>query len=227
MSLDEMILAAMQKSLSRVQVGLPGIIDSFNPNEMTANVKIPFKQKDGAGEEKSFPILSNVRVGTLWAGDFYIKPDYKRGDKVWISFSTHDISDAVRGVSSVVSDSLFDLQSACIVSGFKGETEAPATTAGQSGLIIGNKEGKSLIQLEDDRIKIQGGIADLSEYAVLGETLADLIKAILDVFINNAGSFTTNTAPGAPAGLGASVVNQLNMRKAEVDQILSNKVKIG
>ncbi|TGM00541.1 hypothetical protein EHQ76_11935 [Leptospira barantonii] len=227
MSLDEMILAAMQKSLSRVQVGLPGIIDSFNSNEMTANVKIPFKQKDGTGEEKSFPILSNVRVGTMWAGDFYIKPDYKRGDKVWISFSTHDISEAVRGVSSVVSDSLFDLQSACIVSGFKGETDAPATTANQAGLVIGNKEGKSLIQLEDDRIKIQGGLVDLTEYAVLGETLADLIKAIIDVFINNAGAFTTNTAPGAPAGLGASVVNQLNMRKAEVDQILSNKVKIG
>lgn len=227
MSLDEMILAAIQKSLSRVQVGLPGIIDSFNPSEMTANVKIPFKQKDGTGEEKSFPILSNVRVGTLWAGDFYIKPDYKRGDKVWISFSTHDISDAVRGVSSVVSDSLFDLQSACVVSGFKGDTDAPAVTANQSGLLIGNKEGKSLIQFEDDRIKIQGGLADLSEYAVLGETLADLIKAILDVFINNAATFTTNTAPGSPAGLAASVVNQLNMRKAEVDQILSNKVKIG
>ncbi|RHX94511.1 hypothetical protein DLM76_10565 [Leptospira yasudae] len=227
MNLDEVILAAIQKSLSRAQVGLPGIIDSFNANQMTANVKLPFKQKDGSGEEKAFPILSNVRVGTLWAGDFFIKPDYKRGDKVWVSFSTHDIGDAVRGVSSVVSESLFDLQSACVVSGYKGETEAPPTTAGESGLLIGNKQGSSLIQLDEDRIKIRGGSVDLSESAVLGETLADLMRMILDVFINNAASFTANTVPGSPAALSPSIVSALNARKAEVDQILSQKVKIG
>lgn len=227
MNLDEVILAAMKKSLSRVQVGLPGIIDSFNPNEMTANVRIPFKQKDGYGDEKPFPILSNIRVGTLWAGDFYVKPDYKRGDNVWISFSTHDTSDAIRGVSSVVSDSLFDLQSACIVCGYKSDTEMPALTSNLSGLLMGNKEGKSFIQFDNDTIKIQGGLIDLSESAVLGDTLAQLIKLILDVFINNAASFTTNTVPSSPAGLAPSVVSQLNLRKAEVDQILSKKVKIG
>ncbi|PJZ53141.1 Gp138 family membrane-puncturing spike protein [Leptospira adleri] len=227
MNLDEVIIAAMKKSLSRVQVGLPGIIDSFNPNEMTANVRIPFKQKDGSGDEKTFPILSNIRVGTLWAGDFYVKPDYKRGDNVWISFSTHDTSDAIRGVSSVVSESLFDLQSACIVCGYKSDAEAPALTSNRSGLLIGDKEGKSFIQFDNDTIKIQGGLIDLTESAVLGDTLAQLIKLILDVFINNAASFTTNTIPSSPAGLAPSVVSQLNLRKAEVDQILSNKVKIG
>ncbi|AOP33413.1 hypothetical protein A0128_05875 [Leptospira tipperaryensis] len=227
MNLDEVILAAMNNSLSKVQVGLPGIVDSFNPNDMTANVKIPFKQKDGSGEEKLFPILSNIRVGTLWAGDFYIKPDYKRGDNVWISFSTYDTSDAVRGVSSLVSDSLFDLQSACVVCGYKGDEDLPAVTANRPGLLIGNKEGKSFIQFEDDTIKIQGGLIDLSEAAVLGDTLAQLIKLILDVFINNAASFTTNANPGVPSGLAAAVVTQLNLRKGEVDQILSKKVKIG
>ncbi|RHX86044.1 Gp138 family membrane-puncturing spike protein [Leptospira stimsonii] len=227
MNLDEVILASMKKSLSKIQVGLPGIIDSFNSNEMTANVKIPFKQKDGSGEEKKFPMLSNIRVGALWSGDFYMKPDYKRGDTVWISFSTHDISDAVRGVSSLVSDSLFDLQSACVVCGYKSDSDLPAVTANLPGLVIGNKEGKSFIQFDDDTIKIQGGLIDLSEAAVLGNTLVQLIKMILDVFINNAASFTTNSVPGSPSGLAPTVLAQLNLRKAEVDQILSNKVKIG
>ncbi|WP_061218439.1 Gp138 family membrane-puncturing spike protein, partial [Leptospira weilii] len=168
---------------------------------MTANVKLLFKQKDGQGEEIDFPVLSNIRVGTLWAGDFYIKPDYKRGDTVWISFSTHDTSDAVRGLSTPVSESLFDLQSACVVCGFKGELNPPAITSNLSGLLIGHKHGKSLIQLDDDTIKIRGGLIDLSESSVLGETLSELLKMILDVFINNASAFTTNTVPGSPAAL--------------------------
>lgn len=227
MKLDEAILSAIQNNLSKIQVGLPGIIESFNPNEMTANVRIPFKKTDGSGEERSFPVLSGIRVGTLWAGDFFIKPDYKRGDTVWISFSTHDISNAIRGVDSVASDSLFDLQSACVVSGFKGKLDLPAVTANKPGLLIGHKEGKSFIQMEDDTIKIQGGLVDLTESVVLGESLVDFMKLLIDVFLNNSASFTTNTSPGLPAGLAPSVISQLNLRKAEVENILSGKVKMG
>lgn len=107
MTLDKAILAAIQNNVSKIQIGLPGIIESFQPQEMTANVRIPLKKEDDSGRERSFPVLSGIRVGTYWAGDFYIKPDYKRGDKVWVSFSTHDISDAIRGIESVASDSLF------------------------------------------------------------------------------------------------------------------------
>ncbi|EMJ91253.1 Gp138 family membrane-puncturing spike protein [Leptospira alstonii] len=227
MKLDEAILGAIQNNLSKIQVGLPGIVESFNPTEMTANVRIPFKKEDGFGEERPFPVLSGIRVGSLWAGDFYIKPDYKRGDKVWVSFSTHDISAAICGVDAVVSDSLFDLQSACVVGGFKGKADLPALTANKPGLIIGHKEGKSLIQMEGDTIKIQGGLIDLTEYSVLGESLVQFMKLLIDVFLNNSASFTTNTVPGSPAGLAPSVVAQLNVRKAEVEQILSGKVKIG
>ncbi|EMM77050.1 hypothetical protein LEP1GSC040_0093 [Leptospira santarosai str. 2000030832] len=226
-SLEDAILKAIKKSLTQVQVGLPGTIESFNHSLMTANVKLPFKQKDGQGQEVDFPVLSNIRVGTIWAGDFYIKPDYKRGDSVWISFSTHDMSDAVRGISTVTSESVFDLQSACVVCGFKRELDPPATTANLSGLLIGHKQGKSLIQLDGDTIKIRGGLIDLSESAVLGETLSQLLKMILDVFINNASAFTTNTVPGSPAGLSPAIVTALTARKSEVDQILSHKVKIG
>ncbi|UOG39497.1 hypothetical protein MAL08_08975 [Leptospira noguchii] len=227
MTLDDVILKAIKRQLANVQVGLPGTIESFNPSLMTANVKLLFKQKDGQGEEVDFPVLSDVRVGTIWAGDFYIKPDYKRGDKVWVSFSTHDTSDAIRGISTVASESLFDLQSACVQSGFKGDLDAPAFTANLPGLLIGHKQGKSLIQLDDDTIKIRGGLIDFSESSVLGETLSELLKMILDVFMNNASAFTTNTVPGSPAGLSPAVITQLNLRKAEVDQILSRKVKIG
>ncbi|MDO6395287.1 Gp138 family membrane-puncturing spike protein [Leptospira santarosai] len=227
MSLDDVILKAIKKQLANVQVGLPGTIESFNPSLMTANVKLLFKQINGQGEDIDFPVLSNIRVGTLWAGDFFIKPDYKRGDKVWVSFSTHDTSDAIRGISTVASESLFDLQSACVQSGFKGDLDAPAFTANLPGLLIGHKQGKSLIQLDDDTIKIRGGLIDLSESAVLGETLSQFLKMILDVFINNASAFTTNTIPGSPAGLSPAIVTALTARKSEVDQILSYKVKIG
>lgn len=226
-SLDDVILKAIKKQLANVQVGLPGTIESFNPSLMTANVKLLFKQINGQGEDIDFPVLSNIRVGTLWAGDFFIKPDYKRGDKVWVSFSTHDTSDAIRGISTVASESLFDLQSACVQSGFKGDLDAPAFTANLPGLLIGHKQGKSLIQLDDDTIKIRGGLIDLSESAVLGETLSQFLKMILDVFINNASAFTTNTIPGSPAGLSPAIVTALTARKSEVDQILSYKVKIG
>ncbi|MDV6235830.1 Gp138 family membrane-puncturing spike protein [Leptospira ellisii] len=227
MTLDEAILAAIHNNLSKIQIGLPGVIESFKPEEMTANVRIPFKKEDENGQAKTFPVLSGIRVGTYWAGDFYIKPDYKRGDKVWVSFSTHDISDAIRGVESVTSDSLFDLQSACVVSGYKGKTDLPASTSNLAGLVIGHKEGRSLIQLDGDRIKIQGGAVDLSEYAVLGETLVDFIKSLIDVFLNNAASFTTNTVPSSPAGLAAVIISQLNIKKTEAEQILSGKVKLG
>ncbi|ASP42608.1 hypothetical protein AMR47_16885 [Leptospira interrogans] len=227
MTLDKAILAAIQNNVSKIQIGLPGIIESFQPQDMTANVRIPLKMEDVSGQEWSFPVLSGIRVGTYWAGDFYIKPDYKRGDKVWISFTTHDISDAIRGIESVASDSLFDLQSACVISGYKGKADIPATTSNLPGLIIAHKEGKSLIQLDGDRIKIQGGIADLTESAVLGETVVKFIKSLIDVFLNNSATFTTNAVPGSPAGLAASVVSQLNVRKSEVEQLLSGKVKLG
>lgn len=52
-------------------------------------------------------------------------------------------------------------------------------------------------------------------------------KSLIDVFLNHSATFTTNAVPGSPAGLAASVVSQLNVRKSEVEQLLSGKVKLG
>lgn len=66
MTLDKAILAAIQNNVSKIQIGLPGIIESFQPQEMTANVRIPLKKKTIPDEKDLFLfclVLESARTG--------------------------------------------------------------------------------------------------------------------------------------------------------------------
>jgi hypothetical protein len=79
----------------QIQLGLPCKIEKFDKEKMRADVQPFMKIKNNMDEEITYPILSNLPVQFIYAGGFYIRPAYERGDNVWVTFSTFDMSNGL------------------------------------------------------------------------------------------------------------------------------------
>ena len=140
----------------QIQLGFTGKIDNFYKDTMRADVTPLLISVANDDSTKDYPSLSKIPVNFVWAGGYYIRPDYQAGDLVWITFSTFDIFSALSGTKSKESDDIFGLQNACVSGGIaKTGFTAPNSFAAEDGLLIGEKSGNAFIVFGKDSIKMK------------------------------------------------------------------------
>jgi hypothetical protein len=146
----------------RIQLGLPAKIVRFDKSRMRADVEFYLQSENEKGIAVNYPILSDIPVQYVSAGGYYIRPDYQNGDKVWVTFSTHDISDALYNVKSLESEGIFNLNNAVVSGGIaENNFTPPSEFSSEDGLLIGEKTGNSFMVFGKDSIKMKfskGGI---------------------------------------------------------------------
>jgi hypothetical protein len=153
MSFSELIDDYWNDRAQSMQVGLVATIEKFEKGKMRADVKPLLKLKNSLGDETDYPVLSDVPVSFLHAGGFYVRPEYERGDYVWVTFATNDISNSLDGNTRAASDKKFSLENACVVNGIaKNNFSAPSEFDSEDGLLIGHKDGNSYMVFSDDKI---------------------------------------------------------------------------
>lgn len=95
-SLGEVILAAVAGELDGVRTGLPGVIQSYDPNTRRATVQAliadSFGNEEGARVSTPIPTLTDVPVLGIGAGTLRIKVPIKPGCPCWLSFSSSCIA---------------------------------------------------------------------------------------------------------------------------------------
>lgn len=205
MSFSELLNDKLQDFGKSIQLGLICKVEKFDKEKMIADVEPLLKSKDDDEIETALPIIPDIPVCFINAGGFYVRPEYKRGDLVWVSFSTHDIADALNEYTRAASKKIFSIENACLICGIASKSFInPAEFANKDGLLIGHKDGKAYIQFKDDEIIFNIG-ADVVKFTKIGIETKQGIKAGGEVTWNNlviptrASTHThTSATPGSP-----------------------------
>jgi hypothetical protein len=134
---------------SNIQLGLPAEIQKFDKQKMRADVKFYLQSEDVDGTLIDYPIITNIPVQFIFAGGFYIRPAYEAGDKVWVSFSTFDIQNALDEYTRVESNGIFTLNNACVSGAIATNKFSVPAEFSESGLLIGHKSGNYMAFGED------------------------------------------------------------------------------
>ncbi len=156
--------------ISQIMIGCIGQIESFDSSKMTGTVSPLLRDNT----QKNFSPVPNVKALYLYVNGFYIKPDYKKEDLVWLSFSTFDIDRSLRGERSDVTGKIFSIENCVIVSSLNQTNQALPDSFQEDGLLMG--KGKNYLQVKEDSFVFRFGdqktIIDSSGIQTEGEVTA-------------------------------------------------------
>jgi len=212
----------VDKVLRGILIGCVASIERHDLATMRADVK-PLIMFTPAGQtaQSNYAIIPDIPVLFIFAGGYYIRPEYKRGDLVWVTFATYDISPSLSGRNTDGDGDVFPRESAAVVQGIAKKGWSPPSDFSASGLAIGSLDGKASFlissgvitakidsfEIEGD-VSIKGNIETEGDLTVTGNvTSTGKISADLEVEAHAAvpatsvklGTHThTSTAPGNP-----------------------------
>jgi len=155
-------------------IGCIGRIESHNTQTMRADVK-PLLTYTVSGEktEHDFKVLPDIPVLFLYAGGFYIRPKYKKGDLVWVTFATHEIRQGLKGRSDSTGGRLFSMENAAVEHGIAKTGWRAPTQFTDDGLLIGHENGNMYFQLTDNKVKVKGDFEIDGDLKIKGKVEAD------------------------------------------------------
>lgn len=128
------------------------VIDSFNKTKSTAKV-IPLLKRKREKDTVKFPVLSRVPVVTFKAGKIRIIPDFKKGDKVVLLFSTYKISNALKGQHELTEEK-FAFENCVVLCGVEDDSFTLSSSSNRDGLTI-TDNADMYAQFSEDRIELK------------------------------------------------------------------------
>jgi len=146
----DFLITLINRETEDIPQGMVCKIDSFDAQKMTADVIPLLQNKTKDGETIDIGKLQKIPVAFMYCGDYYIKPEYKKDNLVWVSFSSFDYSNALKGEKAPIDDVKFSLSYAIVTHGILKDGDSAPTN--KSGLVIGYQD--SYIQLDENDINI-------------------------------------------------------------------------
>ena len=138
--------------MEEIYQGLPAKIEKFDKETMRAEVVPLLSTVQTDGVETPYPVLSEVPVLFFYSCGFYIRPDYQKGDFVWLTFSSYDYDDALDEKILPENNNRFDLSKCAIANGLPTDKFKAPDSFGDEGLLIGHGDGGVVIQVQKDKI---------------------------------------------------------------------------
>ena len=87
---------AIRVALKHVRVGLPGVIEAYDPTRCEASVQLqllePDRAEDGGRVMSRLPVINHVPVMFCGGGDGRLTFPVQRGDTCWVMFASSSIS---------------------------------------------------------------------------------------------------------------------------------------
>jgi hypothetical protein len=195
-------------------------IDMFNKSKLTAKVQ-PLLKTERKGKFENLPVIVDVSVNCFFSGNTLIIPDYKRGDLVWLGFSSYPINLSIRGKHQEITPNKFGLENAVILGGYAEQPFNLPTNLSLDGLTIAHKNG-TYINVQDGKVEIKGSM-DSTQYVLLGEDTVQKLKDLIDAILNI--TVMTPVGPSSPVSGMPSNQTALNNIKNSLDELLSDGVK--
>ena len=168
-----------------------GVIQSFDGQNMRAQVKLNWK--DEAGAE---PIIEDAPVATIRAGGLAIIPPYQQGDTVLVVFSDEDLESTLGDdvARKPLRAQAGQLDYCMVMGGLTLDTESLSVAGDPSSLRIGTEDGSGVVSIDSS-----GQISLQSQSVTLGQEAsaqALVTEAFQTVF--NAHTHPTPTGTSGP-----------------------------
>jgi len=142
-----------ESKLDEIIQGFPAKIDQFDSKTMRATI-IPLLQTETSEGVFDWPAIADIPVLYINAGGYYIRPVYKKGDFVWVGWSTFDYNDALDEKTLPETDLKRSIGSAAVIGAIASDKFQPPAAFDDDGLLIGNGDDL-IIQIKDDTILVK------------------------------------------------------------------------
>jgi hypothetical protein len=129
-------------------------IDSYDKTSGTAKV-IPLLKIQRESDVVKFPVLSKVPVLNFQAGNIRLIHDYKKGDLVWLAFSSFELSNALKGQFEFTNDK-FAFENCIIIGGLSRQPSALNPLVQKDGLVI-TDNSSMVCQFSESKIELKLG----------------------------------------------------------------------
>jgi hypothetical protein len=202
--LSKFIRDLIDHELQKVELGFVAEIVDFDKTNMRAEIKPLLRsitEEDGRDNPKflDIPNIDNVPVELIYAGGFYIRPVYKKGDQIMCACTASALETTINeGQRSNMLGDRFSLNFCRVTGSVVPDTfTAPATWATKNGLLIG-KGATPVLEVADDGFKftgdveIEGKLEVDGDIEATGDVKAGLISLLTHTHIS--------AAPGSPTG---------------------------
>ena len=154
------LIRLIRDKFLKIEQGFIAEIVSFDEKIMQAEIRplLEYKtESKGAANPKTLRTanIKNVPCEMIYAGDYWIRPFYKPGDKVKCSMSSANIFKPLdRDIRADTGLGRFSLSYVTVTNGVRPKNATPPSSWGtKAGLLIG-KTDKSLIQINEAVIEI-------------------------------------------------------------------------
>ena len=157
-----------------VVMGCVGRIESHDTNTMRADVQLLLEYTPhGETRPVRFAIIPDVTVLFIFAGGYYIRPKYSRGDLVWISYASFSIQEGLSNGFDRADGSIFNRESASVVCGLAREKWSPPAEFSADGLVVGHEGGNMYFELNESEVYAKAATFTIDgDLAVTGEVSA-------------------------------------------------------
>lgn len=191
---------AIEENLSLVNMGLIGKIENFDSEKMLADVQ-PLAKQGG----ENFSLIANVSVQFIFAGGFYIRPEYKKDDLVWLAFSRLEMDAPLSGNMADVEREQFNMQNCSVVAGVAPANFTAPQSFSKSGIIIGKDE--NYLNITGESFEFVFGadgtkktVVNESGITTSGEIKADKEITAMAISLATQVNLSTHQHPSAPPG---------------------------
>lgn len=212
-------------------IGCVGRIESFDKEKMRADVQPLLEYTvSGATSSTKFAVIGDCPVQFFYSGGYYIRPDYAKGDLVWVSYSTFSIENSLNKGYDDNEGSIFSRENASVVNGIAAENWSAPDAFSESGLLTGHNAGGLALRFTETDIIGKGTkitwdgmfeILNSTESAVLGNTLV----SVMNTFCTALAAITPGAVDQNAAALTA-IKTAAAALQGQLSSILAQKVKI-
>ncbi len=137
-------------------------IVNFDHQAMRADVQPLMGCVNQDGSVTPFGIIGGIPVEFIFAGGFYIRPDYQSGDLVSVKFYKYDNIEPLQGNNGRDDSLPFNPTNASVTGGIAPTGWTPPAEFSKAGLLIGEKTGNSYMQFTASGIKMIFGTTTIT-----------------------------------------------------------------
>ena len=144
-----------------IRVSMPGIIQSFNPDEQTVTVQLSLRErirdKDGNMSHVALPILPDVPIIFPRAGGFSITFPVQKGDECLVIFGDMCIDSwwASGGIQNQIEKRRHDLSDGFAILGVGSQANV-VSNYNVSSMELRSDNGNVIIELSQSSVKVKG-----------------------------------------------------------------------